>query len=229
MKNLMTYIHPSHEFTENYVRLVKVQIDNSLYTGWKAKDILLITNFEYSYRNINAIVVPDELFCNHRKKASKINVICYMLDHHMIDDVCWFHDFDAYQVNSFPKEILCGYDAAFTDYGFNTMWNTGSFFFTLNAKDIFELIRKKMYVKLVNEEIALKILTDRNVENINSRYLKLNNTFNLGRMRHNELTYGKADKPIKVFHFHPRMTDLYQEVKPLLPRHLIEIIKNHGY
>lgn len=224
----MTYIHPSREFTEDYINLVKVQIDNSIRT-WDRKDILLVTNFPYAYKGISSIVVPDDLFCTHRKKASKINVICYMLENHMTDDICWFHDFDAYQVYTFPEDILGDKDAAFTDYGSNTMWNTGSFFFNPKAKDIFELIRQAMNAKRINEEIALKRLTSRNINNINERYIKLNNTYNLGRMRENELTFAKADKPIKVFHFHPRMTQLYEEVKPLLPDHLIEIFKTHGY
>ncbi|MBI2634980.1 MAG: hypothetical protein HYW79_00295 [Parcubacteria group bacterium] len=224
----MIYINPLKEFTEDYIRLVKVQIDNSIRT-WDRKDILLVTNFPYSYGGINSIVVPDDLFCNHRKRASKINVICHMMDNYMVDDMCWFHDFDAYQVDIFPEDILGNKDAAFTDYGFNTMWNTGSFFFTQKARDIFELIRQTMNARVVNEEIALRWLTSRNINNINERYIKLNNTYNLGRMRHNELTFKKADKPIKVFHFHPRMTQLYEEVKPLLPDHLIGIFEKHGY
>ena len=228
MKNLMTYINPLKEFTEDYINLVKVQIDNSLRT-WNREDILLITNFPYSYEGINSSVVPDELFCEHRKRASKINVICYMIDNSLIDDICWFHDFDVYQVNKFPEDILGNKDAAFTDYGFNETWNTGSFFFTPKAKDIFELIRQTMNRRRINEEMALNRLTRGNINNINERYLRLNNTYNLGRMRCNELTYGKADKPIKVFHFHPKMTQLYEGVKPLLPDYLIEILKKHGY
>lgn len=228
MKNLMIYINPLKKFTEDYAGLVKVQIDNSIRT-WDRKDILLVTNFPYFYEGISSIVVPDDLFCNRRKRASKINVICYMIDNHMINDMCWFHDFDAYQVGTLPENILGNKDAAFVDYGFNEMWNTGSFFFTPKAKDVFELIRQTMNARRVNEEIALEWLTSRNVNNINERYLKLNNTYNLGRMRHNELTFAKADKPIKVFHFHPRMTQLYEEVKPLLPAHLIELFTKHGY
>jgi len=228
MKNLMIYINPSKEFTKDYAGLVKVQIDNSLRT-WDRKDILLVTNFPYSYEGVNATVVPDDLFCTHHKRASKINVICYMIDNQMIDDVCWFHDFDAYQVNAFPENILGNKDAAFTDYGFDAMWNTGSFFFNSKAKDVFELIRQTMNAKVLNEERALNRLTSRNINNINGRYVKLNNTYNLGRMHDNELTFGKADKPIKVFHFHPKMTQLYEEVKPLLPSYLIEIFKKHGY
>lgn len=228
MKNLLTYINPLREFTEDYIHLAKVQIDNSIQT-WDRKDILLVTNFPYSYKGIDSIVVPDDLFCSHRPRASKINVICYMLDKGMVDDICWFHDFDAYQVDTFPEDILGNKDAAFTDYGYETMWNTGSFFFNPKAKDIFELIRQTMNAKRINEEMALRRLTSRNINNINGRLIKLNNTYNLGRMRHNDFTFKIADKPIKVFHFHPKMTKLYEGVKPLLPGHLIEILKTHGY
>ena len=225
----MIYVNPTHEFTKDYSRLVMVQIDHCRQTGWNDCDIMLVTNFPYSYMGKESIIVPDELFCQHRKRASKINVICHLLKNGMLNDVCWFHDFDAYQVSSFPNNILGGLDAAFVDYATNDMWNTGSFFFNQSSLDIFEAIRRVMNVRRVNEEIALKYLTDRDVDGINKRYIKLNNTYNLGRMRQNEVTYARADKPIKVFHFHPKMRELYEDVKPLLPNNLIEIFKKHGY
>lgn len=231
MKNLMTYVHPSKEFTRNYVDLVKVQIDNSFRMGWVASDIILATNFPYSYRGVDAVVVPDELFCAHRKRASKINVICHLIEDGTIDDACWFHDFDAYQVEPFLSigEILDGRDAGFTDYGTVDMWNTGSFFFLPSALDLFKLIRETMYARRVNEEMALHWLTKNNVGEINERYKKLNITYNLGRMRQVDETYAKADKPIHVFHFLPSMKELYGGVKPLLPKELIEIMATHGY
>jgi len=228
MKNLMTYIHPSKEFTEEYAGLVKVQIDNSLRT-WDKKDILLATNFPYSYNGIDSIVVPDDLFCEHRKRASKINVICYMIENKMIDGLCWFHDFDAHQLQELPEDVLGDKDAAFTDYGFNIGWNTGSFFFTPKAREVFELIRETMNRRRVNEEQALNLLTSKNTANINQRYIRLNNTYNLGQKWSSELAYEKADKPIKVLHFHPQMADVYERVKPLIPDYLMEIFKKHGY
>jgi len=229
MKNLMTYINPSKEFDQDYSRLVEVQIDNCRQMSWKDKDIMLVTNFPYSYGGIEAIVVPGKLFCRYRRRASKINVICHLLNNGALKDKCWFHDFDAYQVDTFPEDILGEFDAGFVDYATNNMWNTGSFFFKPSALDIFEAIRRVMNERRVNEEIALKYLTDRDVDGINKRYIKLNNTYNLGRMRQNEYTYRKADKPIKVFHFHPRMGELYEAVKPLLPEKLIQIMATHGY
>lgn len=229
MKNLLQYINPIKEFTEDYSRLVEVQIDYCRKFGWKDSDILLVTNFPYSYKGKKSIVVPDDLFCQHRKRASKINVICHLLKKGLLNEVTWFHDFDAYQVSPFPKNILGKYEAGFVDYATNTMWNTGSFFFKPSSLDIFEMIRKVMNERRVNEEYALKYITDRDMEGISKRYVKLNNTYNLGRMRDNEYTYSISEKPIKVFHFHPRMRELYEEVKPLIPTSLIEVMSAHGY
>ena len=89
MKNLMTYINPLREFTEEYAGLVKVQIDNSIRT-WDKKDILLVTNFPYSYGGVDSIVVPDNLFCDHHMRASKINVICYMIDNSFLYYIFFF-------------------------------------------------------------------------------------------------------------------------------------------
>lgn len=228
MINLMTYIHPSKTFTEEYVQLVKIQIDNSLRT-WDKKDIMLVTNFPYSYNGVDAIVVPDDLYCEHRKRASKINTILYLIDNKIIDGLCWFHDFDAFQLESLPEDILGDKDAAFTTYGFNDNWNTGSFFFTPKARDIFELIRKTMNGRKINEEQALGILTSKNTGNINERYLKINVTYNLGQKWSDKLVYDMADKPIRVLHFHPMMPQIYDRVKWLMPDYLIDIFKKHGY
>lgn len=229
MKNLMTYINPLKEFTSDYSQLVKVQIDNSRFWGWKDSDIMLVTNFPYSYEGIEAIVVPDELFFYRRKRASKINVICYLLENKMIDDMAWIHDFDAYQVSEFPDNILADFDAGFIDYATSSLWNMGSFFFKPQALSMFQGVREIMNEKQINDEYALKYLIDRDPNGMGKRYTKLNNTYNLGRMRENEYTYSISEKPIKVFHFHPKMRELYEEVKPLLPPKLIEIMVKHGY
>ena len=86
-----------------------------------------------------------------------------------------------------------------------------------------------MNKKLINEEQALNRLTYANVGNINDRYIRLNSTYNLGRKWHPERIYKKADKPIKVFHFHPKFKQQYEITKPLLPDHLLELFKKHGY
>ena len=209
MTKLLIYINPTKEFTEDYASLVKVQLD------WD-KDVKLVTNFPYSYNGVEAIVVPDDLYCEHRMRASKINVICHLLENGL-DDICWFHDFDAFQLSTFDKDILKDKDAAFTDYGFNEGWNTGSFFFNKNSKNIFDLIRKTMNERKINEEQALNILTSKNKI---TNYLKLDNTYNYGLKRESEA------KPVRVLHFHPKNgAEVYKKAISIMPESLTKLIQ----
>lgn len=225
MKNLMTYLHPSKGFTEDYSQLVKVQIDNSL-RRWKPRDIILATNFPYEYRGVEAIVLPDSLYCEHRKRASKINAVIYLIENRLINGLTWFHDFDAFQLEDLPEDVLGDKEVGFTNYGFNKNWNTGSFFFTPKAIDIFVLIKEEMDRKRINEEQALGRLT--RASKIKD-YALLNNTYNLGQKWSSEDSLEIAEKPIKVLHFHPKQTEVYERVKPMISKELMEIFKKHGY
>ena len=226
MKNLLTFLHPGHEFTEDHVRIVKIQLENTL-KYWSREDTILVTNFPYSYEGFEALVVPDELFCEHRKRASKINVICHLLKEKILTEPCWFHDFDAFQVQEFPE--IDYKEAGFTDYGYTTYWNTGSFFFQPSTLSIFELIKKVMYKRQCNEEQALNLITRDNIENINDRIVRLNSTYNLGGNRSVEKVYEKSEKPIKVVHFHPGYGLQFQNVKDILPEYLITLFAKHDY
>ena len=219
MKNLLIYLNPSKAFidyswgNENET-LAKIQIDNSLALGWKKADIMLITNFEYEYRGIKSMVVSDELFCELRNTATKILVILHLFDQGLIgDDLYWFHDFDAFQLEKITEEELDLGKSPFalTDYGKSIIsesrsrrWSTGSIFFRKESEWIFRMIKDKVYQYQNNEEVALLVLTRRNRGNINEVIKKLNITYNLAtRYRDVSACYEMADKPLKVIHFHP--------------------------
>lgn len=220
----MIYIHPCGQFTKTYDRLVNVQIE---YSG--PKDIMLVTNFPYAHKGVKSIVVPTDLFYTHRKRASKITAICYLLENKMIDDICWFHDFDAFQINDFPEDILKDKDAAFTEYGYGGLWNTGSFFFNINSLDIFQDIKKMMYRKRTGEEWALTKLTRRDIHNINSRIITLDNSYNMPRRYDLKIVESRAIFPIKVLHFHPQNKEEYRKALPLLPLELVNLFNKYGY
>lgn len=229
MKNLLIYINPTKQFISfyDYEPLVKIQIENSL-RYWKPEDIMLVTNFPYEYMGIKSIVVDDSLYCEHRKRASKINVICHLIETGQIKELCWFHDFDAYQTDNFDESVIDGFDAGFTDYGFNKGWNTGSFFFKPEALPIFESIQKVMNEQKINEEQALDWLTD---NDLIKKYTRLNSTYNLGRKHKASYVYSISLKPIKVFHFHPTITgkDLFDNVKTLIPTELLKSFNDNGF
>ena len=216
----MIYINPQKGFDDETTRLTEIQIENNL-NYWKPEDIILVTNFPFEYKGVNSIVVPDNLFCECDAKASKINTIIYLLEQHIINDITWFHDLEAFQAA--PFNIVLKYDLGLTDYGWKAKWNTGSFFFKPSAIDLFRLLKKHIYKYRGNEEPILWTLTKENTHNINSRIQKLNITYNLGK-RNIDYNLSIADKPVKVFHFHPYLNNLYEDFKSLLPENLSRLI-----
>lgn len=228
MKNLIIYISPRKDFDDECKKLVKIQIDNS-FKFWKKEDILLVTNFEYEYNEIKAIVISDKFYCKVHDKASKINAIIYLLKEKKIDEITWFHDFDAFQLEKITeKEVNLKRDIGFTDYGWSKKWNTGSIFFKPNSLDIFRLLNKSIYELKTDEERALVYLTKNNINNIRSRIERLNIRYNFG-MRRIEYNLGIAIKPLKVVHFHPARRDIVRKFKPIVNEGLYKQFEKYGF
>ncbi|MCK9371417.1 hypothetical protein M0R04_15995 [Candidatus Dojkabacteria bacterium] len=240
MKNLLIYINPSKKFGDENKVLAKIQIDNSLDLGWTREDIVLITNFEYEYNDVKAIVMNEVKFCDHCPQASKINTIVNMFKLDIIkpNKLWWLHDFDAFQLEPITEEELeiSTVDMALTDYGRLPRWNTGLVFFRHSARDIMEMIQDLVYKSVTDEERALNVIT-RDIPAINSRIKKLNITYNLA-IRNIKSTYKMATKPLKVIHFHPiwpdkQLLDVFMYGKNkintvLMNERLIKIFKDHG-
>lgn len=219
MKNLMIFVNPSKAFidphwgSENEI-LAKIQIENSLDLGWKKEDIMVVTNFDFEHMGVKSIKVNDEQFCEASHTATKIKVILDLIDRGLInDELYWFHDFDAFQLEKITEEELDLKDKIFalTDYGKTVInkfrdrrWSTGTIFFKKEAKEIFKLIIDYVYRYKANEEVILLHLTKQNKNKINEKIKKLNITYNLAtRKRDVSACYEMSDKPLKVIHFHP--------------------------
>lgn len=215
----MLYINPSKQLPDEYQHILPIQIDNTL-KYFKQEDILLITNFSYKYKDTEAMIVPDSLYCDVHDKASKINIFIYLLEHKILKDFTWFHDLDAFQVH--PLDLQLEKDIGFTDYGYSKKWNTGSIFFKPEALDVFKLLRKAIYEHKTDEERALMILTDNNTKKINNRYERLNITYNFGT-RHVEEKYKIVDYPIRVLHFHPHKPHHIDWLKDVIPGYLLKM------
>lgn len=213
MKNLLIYISPTHSFdnpreglpSKEAEKLAKIQIENSLQLGWKARDIMLITNFKWQYGPVKAKVMKDVEFNEKYPKASKISAIVALFEKNKIKDkeVYWYHDLDAFQLEKITKpELKLGKaDMALTEYDKTASWSTGSIFFSKRSKDIFEKIKEIMNKDNIDDERALLKLI-RKDKKIKKRIKKLNKTYNFTPLNLNAY-YKKANKPIKVAHFHP--------------------------
>lgn len=257
MKNLLIYINPSKKFfgegqnkSRDNTTLVKIQIDNSLDLGWKKEDILLFTNFDYKYNGIKSTVIDDSSYCDFRPLSTKTTTINYLFEKGFIGppsgeagNLYWAHDFDAFQNSTITEsEIkLSIQDIGLTDYGWQSKLCLGSYFFKDRAKDIFKKLKETIYEIKNEDERAFNLMVYRNDVNIRERFKKLNITYDFG-MRHVEDNFAKAEKPLKVLHFHPyyrdtkmpRSTlDLFMYGKnglkmPLMSERLIKIFKHHG-
>lgn len=260
MKNLLVYLNPMRKFAngdwgDETNILVKVQIDNGLALGWRREDILLVTNFGYEYSGVRSFVVGDDVCCSFSPTANKINAIVDLFERRIIgDDLYWYHDFDAFQLEEITERELGlnGADMGITDYGRSSInagrdlrWSTGTIFFKKNAGDIFSLWKREMYKYKVNEEIALlEMLKKGKYSHIKQRIRKLNITYNLATRKRKVIeTYEMADKPLKVIHFHPFdkrpvegdndnmavcVHGKNRMNKPLVTERLAEIFNHHG-
>jgi len=210
----MIYVHPEHKFVDGWEgeieKLVKIQLENDF---WKKEDIMLVTNFPYEYNGVKAIEVGDECYCAYKPTVSKIYVLIDLFNRGIIkDELYWFHDFDAFQLEPFEGNPIEGFDMGMTDYGiigidraYNLRPSTGTIFFNNKTKDIFEEWKKENDRYLTNEEVSLLAMSHKGrYKPLFDRITKLNITYNFAIRRRNiQLTYEICDKPIKVIHFHP--------------------------
>ena len=247
MKNLLIYSSPKKEFSEEVATLAKIQIDNSLELGWKPEDIILVTNFPYKYRGINALVLKRKIFYKLDMVSDKILVILLLLHNRLLDDdeLYWYHDFDAYQLNKFTEEELEleGKDLGLTVYGYKPEWNCGGFFFRTSAMDIFRLLVDRMLQRTRRgraDEQELRKLTNTGAIDKN-RYRAVDVTYNFTQ-KFIQSNYKRTQKPLKVLHFHPYHYDItlydtcinmfmYGSNRlhiPLMDERLIKIFHSHG-
>ena len=250
MKNLILNINLQKKFNKERSILVKLQIDNSLDLGWKKKDILLVTNWDYEYNGVKSLQVEDDNYVGiddtryQYKVSTHIPTINTMFKKGYIEkgEMYWYHDMDAYQLHKIDEEELGmkNIDMGLSDYGWSAKWNGGSIFFKYSAKDLFKFWRDKIYEYQLGDERVLVRLTKE--KQIDERRLKrLNITYNFG-MRHVEYNYRISNKPLKVLHFHPYYNDrllpdttmnIFRYGKngmgePLMTKRLIKIFDKYG-
>lgn len=255
----MLFISPGHNFLPEHKIATKIQIDNSIDLGWKKEDLILATNFPYEYRGIKALELPDSLYTPFCPTVSIINVIVELFDRKIVgdDEIWWYHDHDAYQLNRITEsELDLGQsDMALSYKGLKEKWDTGSIFFKKSAEDIFRRLKEVANKFQVNEEYALMALFTNNLlwiteseydarskftplqkngMDLKERIKTLNFRYLFGA-DHDQI-YGVAKKPVKVLHFHfsnDRLLDsaMYGKNsinKHLMPKRLINIFHKHG-
>ena len=218
MKQLFLYLNSSKWFDQenNPVKLAELQIENCL-EFCDPKDLVFVTNFPYSHRGVEAMVVSDDLFCTFAKHASKINVIVHLLEQGILDELTWCHDLDAYQLHPFKVELEK--DIGLTSYEWKPEWNMGSFFFKSSALDFFKKVQERVYAIRKHEEAAILSMPE---DEVAARIQKMNVTYNLG-MRKLGYLIALAEKPCKVVHFPVWNKKVIEWYRPILTDRFLKL------
>jgi len=190
---------------ENIERFLKAQIDNSLELGWLEEDIIVITNFDFSFMNVKALNLGLNDFCMTGSKMFAIQW-CYKFGSEK--GPIWAHDLDAWQNSPFfyPETDIKGnklngkWDAAATYYS-KPKFNGGSVFWKKSALDIIDSVVTKIQENNASrEEPTINFFfTDKK---FSERIAILDNTYNVGCSGFVP-RYNRSTKPIRVCHLHP--------------------------
>lgn len=245
MKNVILYFKikdAPYKAHESIIKYLHAQIDNSLHYGWNPADIVVITNFEFSYKGITQITAKD--ICEYNVWANKFYSVKELFDLYFKDDI-WLHDYDVWQTGDFTFPTFSGMFAGCPYGATNPNWNGGSFFFSKNSYPLLEYIVNfyKMNEEFISnieggeksywycDEFIVSYL--RTVPEVAHLFSPLTPQYNLG-MTSFKARYEFATKPIKAIHvklLHKEERDKYNnlcEGLNLIPDHLSDIINKYS-
>lgn len=186
-------------------KMIKAQIENSLVLGWPRQDIILLTNFNFSFMGVNSI------YCNLLDKNCLTGSKTYAAEWLMRNEYTkkkpiWLHDLDAWQSEWFDLPYFK--DVGITEYSVKGKINGGSIFYRDSSKDIVNkifnsIVDRSSSYKDKEEPIIQKILRGKESNpEYKKRITTLNHTYNIGCSGYVK-RWNMAEKPIKVVHFHP--------------------------
>lgn len=199
MKNLMVYMNGKgfgyKKFDNKIDCLIKAQIDNSLRLGWNKKDIILITNFNYTYNSITAYMTPD--LCVYSGKCNPLIGIYVALRE--FNDTVWYHHHDAFQLRKFDIDIDSDIHI-FKNH--NDTLNPSSIFVKKNAIDIIEQTIKTADYRFDRfgavDDASVPLTKTLELSMVSNRVKYLDPT-----MCYESTTVVDSPNDIKVVHFNP--------------------------
>lgn len=167
---------------EELFKYFRAQVNNSLRLGWKPEDIVVVTNLDFSYKNVT--VIKTKRLCTYNRYFNKQYGICELLEENLIDDDFWFHDFDDWQIHEFEFPVFDGY-IGMAKYLDDKQWNTGSIFVKKQSKNIWRLIvdfmdANKDQLKNTGDENIVNFVYQTYYSELHSYFSKLNNKYNVG-------------------------------------------------
>jgi len=181
--------------TDKIISILNAQIDNSLNLGWDIKNIILLSNFDYSFKDVKAQKID---FSDNCLTGSKMYGIQYVLRNGLCgDEIVWSKDVDAWQNIWFdPPEMK---DVGICTYS-SSKFNGGSVFWKKSAEDIIDAILEELNKGKAKEEPTINELL-KSVK-FKNRVTVLNSSYNIGCSGYYPRAL-RAIKPIKVCHVNP--------------------------
>lgn len=200
MKNVMAVnVQPNAKCGSDYLlKLIEVQIINSLALGWSAEDIIVVSNQEFSICGIRPISLELNQSC---LRGSKLFALAELYRAKLLspDEVYWIHDLDAWQNHWFDAPEFR--DIGLAEYS-RPKFNGGSVFYRMAAADIInDAVQDLEQSGAMREEPTLNRLL--RTERYRDRVTTLDHTFNVGCSGFVE-RYQRSQKPVLVSHLHPR-------------------------
>ena len=217
-KNFMVFVNMDYEKSNVKLRegdteynnedktldLIKAQIDNSLECNWDPKDIIIATNFDFSYKGVKPYIL-DEI-CDYSQFFHKQYALLELMKKGVFENQpIWYHDLDAFQLEPFNFPQFSGdWGTCVYPNGDGHSCQCGVIYFKSSAQDILEYLVSNMKNRTYNthdDEVVIRNEVKLNPK-FASRVSVLNTRYNMGMTGFND-RYNKAAKPIKVVHFHP--------------------------
>tara|TARA_Y100000310_G_C20390295_1_gene672420 strand:+ start:35 stop:754 length:720 start_codon:yes stop_codon:yes gene_type:complete len=204
MKNVLVYniVNNKERYdTELLFNYFRAQIDNSLNCGWDKKDIILATNFDFNYKDIESVRLNN--ICEYNIFNNKWYGIHELMSTGVLVDDFWFHDQDSWQIGDIYFPDFKGEIGACT-YISTPEWNTASMFFKKSSKFIIDYIVEFMEmnnnIKVSSDENYIAML--RYNSEIKDYLTTINTKFNVG-LTFFENRYNEAQKPVSIIGLKP--------------------------
>ena len=210
---------------EDLFNLFKMQIDNSLYYGWRVEDIILGTNFNFEYKGVKSINLTD--ICTFNIFNNKWYGMLELMKLGILNDNFWFHDQDNWQINNITFPEFEGEIGAAT-YIRTPEWNTSAVYVKRTATHIIEYIVESMKLNPIqyqSDENWIAFL--RQNSEIKDYLYTLNTQYCVGYTYLDD-RINAASGPIKSLGFVPgtKSHKAFFE-KNLIPNDLQNIFKNY--
>lgn len=235
MKNVIIYniVGSKKRYPDDLLfRYLRAQIDNSYRLGWNKEDIVIATNFSFSYNGVNSVNLRD--VCTSNVFNNKWYGMYELLAEKIVTENFWFRDQDSWQIEGFSFPEFDNYIAGCSYVG-TSEWNTASIFVRPEAQLLLEFIRN-----FLEENSKLNLSTDENyisilrrIQSIGQYFTTLDNQFNVG-CTHFEKRFSNVAGPVKVCGFKPHIVSDYEKFDgvnnlnvKLIPSELKKIFFDH--